>query len=172
MLYIQPIRHQSDIGNIENDAVKALENSNAGTLSPELAAFLQYVEEHGDEVSQELAAGIDQLQELFLGAVHQAFQLAGVTVDSRVSISLNRHGKLQIETVGAEQEQIEELLSSSGVLPELLELACVQNALLDAIGNLRLAAEVQNGGNAEKLSELRQAYRVCLKGQLSHFYHM
>jgi hypothetical protein len=170
MLCIQPIRQQSDIDKIENDTSQALAASGAAALSPELDAFLQYVEEHGGKVSQELAACIDQLQELFLGAVHQAFQLAGVTVDSRVCISLTRLGKLHIETSCAEQEQFEELLSASKALPALLKLASVQSAILEAIGNLRMVAEAQNSDDGAKLSQLHQAYRVCLKGQLSHFY--
>ena len=170
MLCIQPIRQQSDIGNIENDTSEALAACGSAALSPELVAFLQYVEEDGERASQELAAAIDQLQELFLGAVHQAFQLAGVTVDSRMCISLTRQGKLHIETACAEQERIEELLSSSAVLPELLKLAGVQSAILDSINKLRLVAEAQNSGDVEKLFQLQQAYRVCLKGQLSHFY--
>jgi hypothetical protein len=170
MLCIQPIRQQSDIDKIESDATQALAASGAAAPSTELADFLQYVEEHGERVSQELADGIDQLQELFLGAVHQAFQLAGVTADSRVFISLNRLGKLHIETACSEQEQFEEILSSSQALPALLKLAGIQSAILDAIGNLRMVAEAQNSGDNEKLSQLQRAYRVCLQGQLSHFY--
>ena len=170
MLCIQPIRPSSTIGNIENDAIQALAASSSDTLSPELASFLRYVEEHGQKVSQELADGIDHLQELFLGAVHQAFQLAGVTVDYRMIISLNRQGKLHIETTDAEQEQIEALLVSSKALPVLLKLVSVQSAILDGIRNLRLVAGSQNSGDGEKLSQVQQAYRVCLKGQLSHFF--
>jgi len=170
MLCIQPIRQQSTVGSIENDAIQALAASSSATFSPELAAFLQYVEEHGHSVSQELAVSIDHLQELFLGVVHQAFQLAGVTVDSRMIISLNRQGKLHIETASAEQEQIEELLSSSKALPALLKLISVQSAILDGINNLRLVAGAQSGRDGEKFSQLQQTYRVCLKGQLSHFY--
>jgi len=170
MLCIQPIRPPSTIGSIENDAIHALAASSVDTLSPELAPFLQYVEEHGQRVSQELAAGIDHLQELFLGAVHQAFQLAGLSVDSRMIISLNRQGRLHIETAGAEHAQIEELLSSSRALPAVLKLLSVHSAILDGIRNLRLVAGSQNNGDGEKLSQLQQAYRVCLKGQLSHFY--
>jgi hypothetical protein len=170
MLCIQPIRPQSTIGNIENEAAQALAASSSATLSPELTTFLQYVEEHGSRVSQELAASIDQLQELFLGALHQAFQLGGVTVDSRMIISLNQQGKLQIETACAEHDHIEELLASSRVLPALLKLISVQSAILDGITDLRLVAGAQDGGDGEKLSRLQQVYRVCLKGQLSHFY--
>jgi len=170
MLCIQHIRPQSTVDGIENEAVRAMAASGSATLSPELDAFLHYVEEHGHRVSQELAAGIDQLQELFLGAVHQAFQLAGVTVDSRMTISLNRQGKLTIETVCAEQEQIEELLASSAALPALLKLISAQSAILEGINNLRLVAGARNSDDSEKLSRLQQSYRVCLKGQLSHFY--
>ena len=172
MLCIQPIRPQSTIGNIENDAAQALADSGSAALSPELTTFLEYVEEHGHRVSQDLAVGIDQLQELFLSAIHQAFQLAGVTVDSRMIISLNRQDKLQIETACAEQEQIEELLASSRVLPALLKLISVQSAILEGISNLRLVAGTQDSGDSEKLSRLQQSCRVCLKGQLSHFYTM
>ena len=170
MLCIQPIREQSTLGNIEHDAMLALAASNSSTLSPELIAFLRYVEEHGRQASLELAGSIDQLQELFLSVVHQALQLAGVTVDSRMIISLNRQGKLHIETTDAEQEQIEALLVSSKALPVLLKLVSVQSAILDGIRNLRLVAGSQNSGDGEKLSQVQQAYRVCLKGQLSHFY--
>jgi hypothetical protein len=170
MLCIQHIRPQNTIDNIENDAIQALAASGSATLPPELAAFLQDVEEHGKRVSQELADGIDQLQELFLGAVHQAFQLAGITVDSRMIISLNRQGQLHIETCRAEHEQIGELLSSSQALPALLKLISVHSAILDGIRNLRLVAGAQSSGDGEKLSSLQQAYRVCMKGQLSHFY--
>ena len=170
MLCIRHIRPQSTIDNIENDAVRALAVSGSAELAPELATFLQDVEEHGKRVSQDLAANIDQLQELFLGAVHQAFQLAGITVDSRMIISLNRQGKLHIETVCAEQGHIEELLSSSKALPALLKLISVQSAILDGIRNLRLVAGAQNSGDGENLSRLQQSYRVCMQGQLSHFY--
>ena len=170
MLCIQPIRAQSNLGNIETDAIQALAASNSAIPSSELTTFLQYVEEHGRRVSQELAANIDQLQELFLGAAHQAFQLAGVTVDSRMTISLNQQGKLHIETSCPEQERIEELLSASKALPALLKLISVQSAILDGITNLRLIAGAQDKGESEKLSRLQQLYRVCLKGQLSHFY--
>jgi len=170
MLCIQPIMPQSSNGNIENDTLHALTASSFSTFSPELVTFLRYVEEHGQKVSQELAAGIDQLQELFLGAVHQAFQLAGVTVDSRMIISLNRQGKLHIETACPEHEQFKELLSFSKVLPALLKLIGIQSAILDGIHNLRLVAEAQDSGNREKLSLLQQTRRVCLKGRLSHFY--
>jgi len=170
MLCIQPIRPQCNMGSIENDAFQALVASGSDTLSPELAGFLRYVEEYGYRVSQDFAANIDRLQELFLGAVHQALQLAGVTVDSRMIISLNRQGQLHIETVCAEQERIEELLSSSKALSAMLKLLSVQNAILDGITNLRLIAGAQESGDSEKLSQVQQAYRVCLKGQLSHFY--
>ena len=170
MLCIQPIRPQSDIGNIENDVIQALAASGSAMRSSELASFLRYVEEHGDKASQELAACIDQLQELFLGAVHQAFQLAGVAVNSRMIISLNRHGKLHIETACAEQEQIEDLLSSSKALPALFKLLSVQSSILDGISNLRQVSEAQNSGDNEKFSQAQQSYRVCLQGQLSHFY--
>ena len=170
MLCIQPIRSQSTINNIENDTLQALAASSFAALSPELATFLRYVEEHGNKIAQELAVSIDQLQELFLGAVHQAFQLAGVTVDSRMIISLNRQGKLHIETICAEQEQFREVLSFSKVLPALLKLISIQSSILDGIQNLRLVAEAQDGEDREKLSQLQQSRRVCLKGQLSHFY--
>ena len=170
MLCIQHIRPQSSIDNIEHDAIQALAASGSATLSPALDAFLHYVEEHGHRVSQELAASIDQLQELFLGTMHQALQLTGVTVDSRMVISLNRQGKLHIETACAEQTQIGDLLASSRALPALLKLVSVQSAILDGINKLRLVAGAQNSGDSEKLSHVRQSYRVCLKGQLSHFY--
>jgi len=172
MLCIQPIRPQGAISAIENDATQALAASASAALQQELAVFLQYVEEHGHMVSQNLSLSIDQLQELFLGAVHQAFHLAGITVDSRMIISLNQRGKLHIETSCAEQEQIRELLSSSKVLPALLKLLSVQSAILDGIRNLRLLAGSQDGVGSEKLSHVQQTYRVCLKGQLSHFYSM
>ena len=171
MLCIQHIRPQSTIDRIENDAIRALAASGSATIPPALDSFLHYVEEHGHRVAQELAANIDQLQELFLGVVHQAFQLAGVTVASRMIISLNRQGKLHIETVCAEQEQIRELLASSRALPALLKLVSVQSAILDGIHNLRLVAGAQNSEDSEQLSRLQQSYRVCLKGQLSHFYN-
>ena len=170
MLCIQPIRPHSTIDTIENDTTQALATSSSAASPQELAAFLQYVEEHGHTVSQNLASSIDQLQELFLGAVHQAFQLAGVTVDSRMIISLNRQGKLHIETACAEQEQVEELLASSKALPALLKLLSVQSALLEGITHLRRIAGAQESGDNQKLSQIQQAYRVCLKGQLSHFY--
>jgi len=170
MLCIQPIRPPSSIGNIENDAIQALAASSSDTLSSGLASFLQYVEEHGQSVSQDLAAGIDHLQELFLGALHQTFQLAGLTVDTRMIISLNQQGKLHIESAGAEQALIEEFLSSSRALPALFKLLSVHSAILDGIRNLRLVGGSQNSGDGEKFSEIQQAYRVCLKGQLSHFY--
>ena len=158
------------MSHIENNAIQALAASGFATHSPELTAFLSYVEEHGHRVSQEFAVNIERLQELFLGAVHQAFQLAGITVDSRMIISLNPQGKLHIETACAEQEQIEELLSSSKALPTLLKLLSVQSAILDGITNLRLIAGAQERGDSEKLSRIQQAHQVCLKGQLSHFY--
>jgi len=170
MLCIQPIRPPSAIGNIENDAIQALAASSSDTFPPELATFLQYVEEHGHRVSQDLAAGIDHLQELFLGALYQNLQLAGLTVGSRMIISLNRQGKLHIETASAEQAQIEELLSSSMALPALLKLLSAHSAILDGIRNLRLVAGSQGRGDCEKFSQAQQTYRVCLKGQLSHFY--
>jgi hypothetical protein len=170
MLCIQHITPQSSINHIESRAIQALASSNSATFSPELASFLRYVEEHGYELSQNLASSIDQLQELFLGAVHQAFQLAGVTVDSRMFISLNRQGKLHIETACDAHEQITELLSSSKVLPALLKLISVQSAILDGIRNLRRVSEAQDSGDSDKLFQVQQAYRVCLKGQLSHFY--
>ena len=171
MLCIQHIRPQSTIDNIENNAIQSLAASGSATLSPELDAFLHYVEEHGHRVAQELAASIDQLQEIFLGAMHQAFQLAGVTVDSRMIISLNRQGKLHIETACPAQAQVEDLLASSRALPALLKLISVHSAILDGISNLHLVAGAHNSGDSEKLSRLRQSYRVCLKGPLSHFYN-
>jgi len=158
------------MGNIENDAIQSLAASSSSSSSPELAAFLQFVEEHGHRVAQDFAANIDQLQELFLGAVHQVFQLAGVTVDARMIISLNRQGKLHIESACAEQKQIEELFASSRALPALLKLLSIQSAILDGITSLHLIAGAQEHGDNEKLSQIQQAYRVCLKGQLSHFY--
>ena len=158
------------MGNIENDAIQALTASCPSSSSPELAAFLRYVEEHGHRVAQDCSANIDRLQELFLSAVHQAFQLAGVTVDARMIISLNRQGKLHIESACAEQEQIEELLASSRALPALLKLLSIQSAILDGITSLHLIAGAQERGDNEKLSQVQQAYRVCLKRQLSHFY--
>jgi hypothetical protein len=170
MLCIQPINAQDTIDAIENNAIQALADCGSACLSPELATFLQYVEEHGQGVSQALAASIDQLQELFLATMHQAFQLAGVTVDSRMTISLNRQGGIHVETVCAEQAQIEEILSSSQALPALFKLISAQNAILEGIANLRMVAGAQNKGDSERLSLLQQLYRVCLKGQLSHFY--
>ena len=172
MLCIQPIRPQGTIGNIENSAMQALTASSSTAPSLELATFLRYVDEHGHTILQDLAASIDQLQELFLGVVHQAFQLAGITVDSRMIISLNQRGELHIETTSADQEQIEELLSSSKVLPALLKLVSVQSAMLDGITNLRLMAGTRDSEESERLSRLQQSYRVCLKGQLSHFYRL
>jgi hypothetical protein len=160
------------MGNIENDAIHALAASGSAILSPEFTAFLQYMEEHGHRVAQDFAATIDTLQELFLGAVHQVFQLAGVTVDSRMIISLNRQGQLHIETACAEQDQAEELLASSKALPALLKLLSVQSALLDGITHLRRIAGAQESGDNENLSQIQQSYRVCLKGQLSHFYNV
>ena len=170
MLCIQHVRPQSTLDNIESEAIHALAASGSATLSPELDTFLRYVEEHGHRVSQELAAGIDRLQELFLSAAHQAFQLAGVTVDSRMILSLNRQGKLHIEGIRAEQEQLAALLASSRALPALLKLISAQSAILDGIHNLRLVAGARNSGDSEQLSRLQQTCRVCLKGQLSHFY--
>ena len=172
MLCIQPIRPQSTIGNIENNVMQALAASNSTTPSSELAAFLRYVDEHEHTISQDLAAGIDQLQELFLGVVHQAFHLAGITVDSRMIISLNQRGELHIEAACADQKKIEELLSSSKVLPALLKLLSVQSAMLDGISNLCLLTGVRGDEESERLSRLQQSYRVCLKGQLSHFYRL
>jgi hypothetical protein len=83
---------------------------------------------------------------------------------------LNRQGKLQIETACAEQKQIEELLSASRALPALFKQISAQSAILDGIRNLRLVSEAQDSGDSEKLFQVQQAYRVCLKGQLSHFY--
>ena len=51
MLCIQPIRPPSTIVSIENDAIQALAASGSDTPSPELATFLQHVEEHGHRVA-------------------------------------------------------------------------------------------------------------------------
>ena len=170
MLCIQPISPQSNIDSIEDSIIQALAAYNAAPRSADRASFLRYVEEYGQRVAQDFAADIDHLQEIFLGAVHQAFQLAGITVDSRLIISLNQQGNLHIEIACAEQEQIGKLLSSSRALPALFKLLSVQSAILGGITNLCLAAKAQDKGDSEKLSQLQQSYRVCLKGQLSHFY--
>lgn len=172
MLCIRHISPQNDPASIESTAVHALAETGAAVGPTELGAFLGYLERHGRELSRSLAAGMDELQELFLRTVHQSFQAVGVEADARMTLYLNQQDKLALEGASPGQEKLLELLSASKALPAILKMLSVQNALLRNITELRLAAGTDGEADPATLAELRQNYRVCLKGPLSHFYSL
>ena len=172
MLSIKQLEPQSDLASIENAAICALAATGPKSLSPELTSFFDHVTACGNGLAAELADNMEELQGIFLGTLHQSLQLAGLKLDSRLVLSLNREGKLVFEGPSPLREELAEVLASSTTLPALLGLLGVQHALLRTLGDLRVITEARQNAGGGKILEMQQAYRVCLKGSLSHFYSM
>lgn len=172
MLCIQHIHPQNTPVEIETAAVRALAQSGRAHQASDLRDFFAYVDTHGGMLCRTLAAGIDELQELVHKTVHAALAATGVEVDARLTLRLTAQGTLVVETACAGQEQAVEILAASRVLPALLKELSVRSAVLRDITELRLVADSRGTENDEKLSEVHQSYRVCLKGALSHFYNI
>ena len=171
MLSIRHIDPQNDMNSVENAAVCALAEASPKALPVELVNFLEYVASYGDELSTTLAASMEQLQDIFLRTLHQSFKFADIELDSRLILSLNHEGKIVFESTNALREELAELLASSAALPALLKILGVQSALLRTIGDLQIITKAIENTDNDKILECQQAYRVCLKGSLSHFYN-
>ncbi len=130
------------------------------SLCEQSATVLPAIEEH-----------IDALKETYIAALHSLLQEHGVSPEKRLVIGLDANRQLYTcNTEHPEREHIDALLAQQQGLALALYRIASESMLFDSLSHLaQLFAYYASEANTYEFSA-PEAYRVCLKGPLSHFY--
>lgn len=162
------------------DLARLTDNASLSALSPRLRSTLEDISERGGNMLETLEQNVADLQEGFLDGLSARLDAAGVSLDEKLTLSMNDAGSLTMLGDHPHKERIEQALADAPELSSAFGELASQSELIRDIRNLRRVVTARVGAaaydavdatTAEKASDgTASAYRVSLKGAMSHFY--
>ncbi len=122
----------------------------------------QCMAEFGDSAAQDLEAHMEVLQDAFLAHLNTLLHARGLALEEKIILSLSQHNTLFLECEGDE----EIFLNALGDDTELVARLC----LLRSAALMQRALQFFLESQTESVPDHMPQYKVCAKGQLSHFY--
>ncbi|MDR2162038.1 MAG: hypothetical protein LBO77_07895 [Desulfovibrio sp.] len=149
---------------------KAIRAAGLARVAPCLMAALDREGEPGHTLQEDISDNIRLLQDAFVDALYSVLRDHCIRLEDKITLVLEEKG-LTMACVHPERERIEAILASSPELSAIFRELAAQSAALRDLKKLRnLALECLSPDRFPELLAQGPAYRVCLKGDMSHFY--
>ncbi|MEG6506810.1 hypothetical protein [Nitratidesulfovibrio sp. 1201_IL3209] len=156
------------------------DSASLSALSPRLRSTLEDISERGGNVLETLEQNVADLQEGFLDTLSARLDEAGVSLDEKLTLSMDDEGALSVLGDHPDKARIQQTLSGAPELSSAFGELASQSEIIRDIRNLRRVVTARVGAaaydavdavTADGASEgAASAYRVSLKGAMSHFY--
>lgn len=140
-------------------------------LSPEnLTPLYDFLLMHGIRLSESIENTMENLQNVFVEALHEQLQLCDIAHDTRFVLCLSEEGQLTVEGKGAATLPLQHAIDAKPSLSVLFAQIRARAVLLQGIEDIQsgLNACLDRGGHDAQAS--CAVYKICIKGPLSHFY--
>ncbi len=127
-----------------------------------LAHIIENIGTHGQAAAKALETHIERVQNHCIAYMRQALREEGIVLEEKITLSLSSRNTLLLECASNEDA----LLAALGNNEVLVScLRALRKSALTARGLQYLRA-----AQAEDIPDTMPQYKVCAKGELSHFY--
>ena len=164
----------------DGSLARLTDSASLSALSPKLRSTLEDISERGGNVLETLEQNVSDLQEGFLDALSERMDAAGVSLDEKLTLSMDDAGSLSVVGDHPDKARIEQVLADAPELSSAFGELASQSEIIRDIRSLRRVVTARVGASAydavdaatqENAAESStSAYRVSLKGAMSHFY--
>lgn len=135
-----------------------------------LKPLQDFIREHGLHVSEAIEGAMENLQDLFVTALHEHLQHCGISADTRFVLSLSEYGQLVVEGSPTLTSTLQKALDDKPSLSTLFQQIRARAVILQGIEDIQSGLNVCNDLSDQETSNLFAVYKICIKGPLSHFY--
>lgn len=143
----------------------------AAELSMEnLKPLHDFIRAHGINVSESIENTMENLQDIFVTALHEHLQLCNIATDVRFVLSLSEHGQLLVEGGAALPETLQKALDDKPALSTLFHQIRARALILQGIEDIQSGLNACLKPTSQNTHNLLAVYKICIKGPLSHFY--
>lgn len=140
-------------------------------ISPEnfqpLHEFLQF---HGDTLMGNIENSMGNLQDIFVTALHKQMLTYDIAADVRFVLYLSEQGQLLVEGSGVLCDAVQKALDAKPVLSAVFTQIRARAVILQSLEKIQSGLNICHNSNSYDAQNLFAAYKICIKGHLSHFY--
>lgn len=164
----------------DGSLARLTDSASLSALSPKLRSTLEDISERGGNVLETLEQNVADLQEGFLDTLSDRLASAGVSLDEKLTLSMGDEGALTVQGDHPDKARIEQALADAPELSSAFGEVASQSEIIRDIRNLRRVVTARVGAAAYDAVDAATsengsgstttAYRVSLKGAMSHFY--
>ncbi|HEU6438492.1 MAG TPA: hypothetical protein VE028_13665 [Nitratidesulfovibrio sp.] len=164
----------------DGSLARLTDSASLSALSPKLRSTLEDISERGGNVLETLEQNVADLQEGFLDTLSDQLASAGVSLDEKLTLSMGDEGTLTVQGDHPDKARIEQALADAPELSSAFGEVASQSEIIRDIRNLRRVVTARVGAAAYDAVDAATsesgpngtttAYRVSLKGAMSHFY--
>jgi len=149
------------------------DGASLSALAPRIQAVLNEIAGPEDNVLDALTANVNSLQDGFIDAFYSLLAQSSVDVTQKLTLRLDGSGSLSLADNHPDTDVVENLLQSRPDLSAAFREIASQSELLRDIRNISKVMYRQGG--VEQYARTAgdagsAAYRMSLKGDMSHFY--
>lgn len=135
-----------------------------------LKPLQDFIREHGIHLSGSIESTMENLQDIFVAALHEHLQEAGISADIRFVLNLSENGQLFVEGNTAMAEALQKMLDDTPSLSILFQQIRARAVILQGIEDIQSGLDVCFEPSSQGANSLFAVYKICIKGPLSHFY--
>jgi len=163
----------------DGNLARLTDSASLSALNPKLRSTLEDISERGGNVLETLEQNVSDLQEGFLDTLSDRLDAAGVSLDEKLTLSMDDEGALSVLGDHPDKARIEQALSDAPELSSAFGELASQSELIRDIRSLRRVVTTRVGAAAydavgaattDTAETASSVYRVSLKGAMSHFY--
>ncbi|MBG3878013.1 hypothetical protein FVW20_13595 [Desulfovibrio oxamicus] len=163
----------------DGNLARLTDSASLSALNPKLRSTLEDISERGGNVLETLEQNVADLQEGFLDTLSDRLEAAGVSLDEKLTLSMDDEGTLTVLGDHPDKARIEKTLTDAPELSSAFGELASQSELIRDIRSLRRVVTTRVGAAAydavdaattDTAETASSAYRVSLKGAMSHFY--
>lgn len=143
----------------------------AAKLFPEnLKPLHDFLLMHGIRLSESIENTMENLQNVFVEALHEQLELCDMAHDTRFVLSLSDEGQLLVEGNGATTLPLQHAIDAKPSLSVLFAQIRARAVLLQGIEDIQSGLNVCLDHSKQDTQTSCAVYKICIKGPLSHFY--
>lgn len=135
-----------------------------------LKPLQDFIHAHGLFVSEAIESAMENLQDIFVAALHEHLQHCGISADTRFVLSLSECGQLIAEGSPALTDALQKALDDKPALSTLFQQIRARAVILQGIEDIQSGLNACREPAGQDANKLFAVYKICLKGPLSHFY--
>lgn len=163
----------------DGNLARLTDSASLSALHPKLRSTLEDISERGGNVLETLEQNVSDLQEGFLDTLSDRLDAAGVSLDEKLTLTMDDEGALSVLGDHPDKTRIEQALADAPELSSAFGELASQSELIRDIRSLRrvvttrvgaAAYDAVDAATADTAEAASSAYRVSLKGAMSHFY--